>query len=1116
MQRSRRALLLRRSVSEDASKGRNRLYKVSLSLVFLVWGLLLLSTLWISHGNDHKGNSLAGSVQNGDQDDVSADDTYEPVDAPSLKSTSVHIPAAEEIKDTVDGNVIESKEDIRLGNQSEMVNSNTGLDNDTETNASKLDQLSRDVPLGFDEFKSRVPTTKDESVANQVSGVIHRMEPGGKEYNYAAASKGAKVLSSNKESKGATSILSPDNDKYLMNPCSTEDKFVVIELSEETLVNTIKIANFEHYSSNLKEFEILGTLVYPSDAWVHLGNFTALNMKNEQNFTLVDPQWVRYLKVNFLSHYGSEFYCTLSLLEVYGVDAVERMLEDLISIQDKNIVRLTQERDSEKPVQVIEDGSKQKEKEQETSPESGVVKTEVSTERKKLMDTVEELKHHQPGSRMPGDTVLKILMQKIMSLDLSLSVLESYLEELSLRYMKIFKEMDVEAIKREKEVGKMRLELDEMKEREEKMKREAMEIREWRRKVETEIENGQNEKEKVMEKLEEVLEKMEWMEKKGVAVFTICVGFGALAVVAVILGKLIGLAEKPADLAWLLLLISSIFVMFVFKRNFIYTQTYFTSLEPKNRKSRQPDQIEYNGYGLDSYKAQREREFPEPMSPDLSMFFISLIIIAQSSVGSWRSEWVICYVIWISQLNAPLEEIDPEIADIIELEKARQWKGFELIPSENFTSASVMEAVGSVMTNKYSEGYPGARYYGGNEYIDMAESLCQKRALEAFHLDPSKWGVNVQSLSGSPANFQVYTALLKPHERIMALDLPHGGHLSHGYQTDTKKISAVSIFFETMPYRLDENTGYIDYDQLEKSAVLFRPKLIVAGASAYARLYDYARIRKVCDKQKAVMLADMAHISGLVAAGVIPSPFEYADVVTTTTHKSLRGPRGAMIFFRKGLKEVNKQGKEVMYDYEDRINAAVFPGLQGGPHNHTITGLAVALKQVKTPEYKAYQDQVLRNCSKFAETLLSKGYDLVSGGTENHLVLVNLKNKGIDGSRVEKVLESVHIAANKNTVPGDVSAMVPGGIRMGTPALTSRGFIEEDFAKVAEYFDLAVKIALKIKAESQGTKLKDFVATMQSNEKLQSEMAKLREMVEEYAKQFPTIGFEKETMRYKE
>ncbi|CAI8588138.1 unnamed protein product [Vicia faba] len=471
-------------------------------------------------------------------------------------------------------------------------------------------------------------------------------------------------------------------------------------------------------------------------------------------------------------------------------------------------------------------------------------------------------------------------------------------------------------------------------------------------------------------------------------------------------------------------------------------------------------------------------------------------------------------VTWPKQLNSPLEVIDPEIADIIEHEKARQWKGLELIPSENFTSLSVMQAVGSIMTNKYSEGYPGARYYGGNEYIDMAETLCQKRALEAFRLDPAKWGVNVQPLSGSPSNFQVYTALLKPHDRIMALDLPHGGHLSHGYQTDTKKISAVSIFFETMPYRLDESTGYIDYDQLEKSATLFRPKLIVAGASAYARLYDYARIRKVCDKQKAVLLADMAHISGLVAAGVIPSPFDYADVVTTTTHKSLRGPRGAMIFFRKGLKEVNKKGQEVFYDFEDKINQAVFPGLQGGPHNHTITGLAVALKQATTPEYRAYQEQVLSNSSKFAQTLTEKGYELVSGGTENHLVLVNLKKKGIDGSRVEKVLELVHIAANKNTVPGDVSAMVPGGIRMGTPALTSRGFVEEDFVKVAEYFDAAVNLALKVKEESKGTKLKDFVEVLQTSSYVQSEISKLKHDVEEFAKQFPTIGFEKATMKY--
>ncbi|XP_024390705.1 serine hydroxymethyltransferase 1, mitochondrial [Physcomitrium patens] len=472
------------------------------------------------------------------------------------------------------------------------------------------------------------------------------------------------------------------------------------------------------------------------------------------------------------------------------------------------------------------------------------------------------------------------------------------------------------------------------------------------------------------------------------------------------------------------------------------------------------------------------------------------------------------HVTWPKQLNADISEVDPEIVDIIEHEKNRQYKGLELIPSENFTSLSVMQAVGSVMTNKYSEGYPGARYYGGNEYIDMAERLCQKRALAAFRLDPEKWGVNVQSLSGSPANFQVYTALLKPHERIMALDLPHGGHLSHGYQTDTKKISAVSIFFETMPYRLNESTGYIDYDQMEKSATLFRPKLIVAGASAYARHYDYARMRQVCDKQKAILLADMAHISGLVAGGVVPSPFDYADVVTTTTHKSLRGPRGAMIFYRKGLKETTKKGEQVFYDYEDKINASVFPGLQGGPHNHTITGLAVALKQAATPEFKAYQEQVLRNSAHFAKALMGRGYELVSGGTENHLVLVNLKPKGVDGSRVERVMELAHIAANKNTVPGDVSALVPGGIRMGTPALTSRGFTEEDFEKVAEYFDRAVEIAVKVK-KSTGTKLKDFRNVVDTDPEVQAEIGKLKHEVEEFAKQFPTIGFEKSSMKYK-
>eukprot|EP00879_Flechtneria_rotunda_P011081 GHRR01011578.1.p1 GENE.GHRR01011578.1~~GHRR01011578.1.p1 ORF type:complete len:425 (+),score=121.11 GHRR01011578.1:523-1797(+) len=422
-----------------------------------------------------------------------------------------------------------------------------------------------------------------------------------------------------------------------------------------------------------------------------------------------------------------------------------------------------------------------------------------------------------------------------------------------------------------------------------------------------------------------------------------------------------------------------------------------------------------------------------------------------------------------------------------------------------------MEAVGSVMTNKYSEGYPGARYYGGNEFIDQAERLCQKRALEAFKLDPGKWGVNVQPLSGSPANFQVYTALLNPHDRIMGLDLPHGGHLSHGFQTDTKKISATSIFFETMPYRLNEETGLIDYGMLEKTAKLFRPKLIVAGASAYTRHYDYPRMRAVADASKAWLLADMAHISGLVAAGLVPSPFEYADVVTTTTHKSLRGPRGAMIFYRKGVRSVDKKGNEVMYDIEDKINFAVFPGLQGGPHNHTIAGLACALKQAATPEFKQYQQQVLANSKALAKGLERRGYSLVSGGTENHIVLVDLRPKGVDGSRAERVLELAHIAANKNTVPGDVSAMVPGGVRMGSPALTSRGFIQQDFDKVAEFVDRAVQIAVSLKQKT-GAKLKDFRDYVNNNQV--PEVDSLRHEVEEFAKQFPTIGFEKATMRY--
>eukprot|EP00210_Caulerpa_lentillifera_P009090 g8671.t1 len=472
---------------------------------------------------------------------------------------------------------------------------------------------------------------------------------------------------------------------------------------------------------------------------------------------------------------------------------------------------------------------------------------------------------------------------------------------------------------------------------------------------------------------------------------------------------------------------------------------------------------------------------------------------------------------WVTKLNAPLSEVDPELSDIIEKEKNRQYKGLELIPSENFTSAAVLEAVGSVMTNKYSEGYPGARYYGGNEFIDLAESLCQKRALAAYRLDPVQWGVNVQTLSGSPANFQVYTALLKPHDRIMALDLPHGGHLSHGYQTPTKKISAVSIYFETMPYRLNEETGLINYDELEKMALYFRPKLIVAGFSAYSRHYDYARMRAIADKVNAILLGDMAHISGLVAADVVPGPFEHCDVVTTTTHKSLRGPRGAMIFYRKGQKTTDKKGNPVMYDFDEKINFTVFPGLQGGPHNHTISALACALKQAMSPEFKEYQIQVLKNCQALAKGLLSRGYDLVSGGTDNHLLLLDLRPKGVDGARVERVLELAHIALNKNTVPGDVSAMVPSGLRMGAPALTTRGFLEQDFEKVAEFVDRGVMITKDLAEKAKkaiGPKVKDFKQYLDENSS--PEIEQLGKEVTSYAMQFPTIGFEKTTMKYKD
>lgn len=455
--------------------------------------------------------------------------------------------------------------------------------------------------------------------------------------------------------------------------------------------------------------------------------------------------------------------------------------------------------------------------------------------------------------------------------------------------------------------------------------------------------------------------------------------------------------------------------------------------------------------------------------------------------------------------NRTLQEADPEVAGLVELEKKRQVFGLELIASENFTSQAVMEANGSCFTNKYSEGYPGQRYYGGNEHVDALERLCQSRALELYGLDAAEWGVNVQPYSGSPANFAVLTGLLNPHDRIMGLDLPSGGHLTHGYATAKKPVSASAIYFDSLPYSVDIKSGLIDYDELEKLALRFRPKLIFCGASAYARDWDYARLREICNKVHAILVCDMAHYSGLVATKLVKSPFEHVDVVTTTTHKSLRGPRAGMIFFRKGKKPKAKESDpDSFFDFEEKINFAVFPSCQGGPHNNTIAGVAVALKEASTPIFLEYSKQVCANAKALAKGLMDRGYKLVTDGTDNHLNLWDLRPNGLTGSKMEKVLEKAHITVNKNTVPGDVSAMNPGGLRLGTPALTSRQFSEADFDKVAEFLHRGVQIALKVQ-EKTGKKLVDFLPALDANEDLK----KLGDDVVAFAKGFPMPGFDK-------
>ena len=382
-----------------------------------------------------------------------------------------------------------------------------------------------------------------------------------------------------------------------------------------------------------------------------------------------------------------------------------------------------------------------------------------------------------------------------------------------------------------------------------------------------------------------------------------------------------------------------------------------------------------------------------------------------------------------------IRNTDPEIAEAIVKEFNRQAEHIELIASENWVSPAVMSAMGSILTNKYAEGYPGRRYYGGCECVDEVEELARERAKELFGAEY----VNVQPHSGAQANMAVQFAILKPGDTIMGMNLDHGGHLTHG-----SPVNFSGSYFHVVPYGVHDE-GFIDYDKVEEIALECKPKMIIAGASAYARTIDFKRFREIADKVDAVLMVDMAHIAGLVAAGLHPSPIPYAHVTTTTTHKTLRGPRGGLILCSE---EINKK-----YNF----NKAIFPGIQGGPLMHVIAGKAVCFKEALSQEYKDYMGRVVENASTLAGALMDRGFDIVSGGTDNHLMLVDLKRLGLTGKEVEKALDEVRITVNKNTVPNDPqSPFVTSGVRVGTPAVTTRGAVKEDMFTIADAFKAAI------------------------------------------------------------
>ncbi len=379
-----------------------------------------------------------------------------------------------------------------------------------------------------------------------------------------------------------------------------------------------------------------------------------------------------------------------------------------------------------------------------------------------------------------------------------------------------------------------------------------------------------------------------------------------------------------------------------------------------------------------------------------------------------------------------ITEYDPDVAAAIEKKYARQQRGLELIASENVVSPAVMAAMGTVLTNKYAEGYPAKRYYGGCECVDVAENIAIERACKLFGAEHA----NVQPHSGAQANTAVYIALLQPGDTVMGMNLAHGGHLTHG-----SPVNISGLLYNFVPYGVEDD-GRIDYDKVEFLAKENKPKLIVAGASAYPRIIDFKRLSEIAKSVGAYLMVDMAHIAGLVAAGLHPSPVPYADVVTTTTHKTLRGPRGGMILCREELAKA--------------INKAIFPGTQGGPLMHVIASKAICFGEALKPEFKAYQEQIIKNANALAEALVAEGFDLVSGGTDNHLMLVDLRSMNITGKQLEKQLDEVYITVNKNAIPNDPeSPFVTSGVRIGTPAVTSRGLKEDDMRTIAHLIKLA-------------------------------------------------------------